>query len=155
MKTMNKLIKYLFFILICFGIFFIESFMGIKMNQEISEESKMLHKFIAKEGPRLEKKYSMSQVGSGGGIREGIWLISMSFNRYDSYLSEEEARKLIINCVNDCLEAVNHDEDLKPFLKVYPFTAKNVDLSIINYRKDRRVVFYPYIAVIDSFRRKN
>ena len=127
---MNKLIKCLFFILICFGIFFIEPSIGTKMNQEVSEESRMLHKFIAKEGPRLGKKYSMSLVGTGGGIREGIWLISMSFNRYDSFLSEEEARKMIINCVNDCLEAVNHDEDLKPFLKVYPFTAKNLDLTI-------------------------
>lgn len=140
---MKKIIIFLFF-LICCGIFFLALFEG--MGENFPEVDKALYKFIAKEGRTLGKKYNMSLIGKGGGAKEKkLWLISMSFNRYDSYLSEEEARNLIIKCVDDCLQSINQDNELREFLYVYPFSPKNLNISIYNYKKDRGDIFYPNI----------
>jgi hypothetical protein len=114
-----------------------------KMVQGQSEFGKMLYSFVAKTGKRLAKKYGMSTSGAGGAAREdGIWLMSIAFDRHGDPICEAEARKLIISCVNDFLEAVNKDETLKPFLKNYPFTAKNLELRIFNYDKDHVLHYF-------------
>ena len=118
------------------GALSMESFISKERNPQKSAASQILNDFIVQTGKKLGQKYNMSQNCIGGGIDNGIWLMCFGFQRYDSYLTEEDARKLIIDCVNDCLEAVNHDEKLRPFLKVFPFTAKNLKFTIFNYDKE-------------------
>jgi hypothetical protein len=138
-------------ILILIALMTISFSMEPKMDQGQSEHGKMLYSFVAKTGKKLAKKYGMSTSGAGGGAREdGIWLMSLAFYRYGKPLTEEEARKLIISCVDDFLEAVNHDEELKPFLKDYPFTAKNLSLTIYNYDKNQILHYFPYIAIVTN-----
>lgn len=119
-------------------------------NQGLDEESKRLYGFVAKEGKRIGKKYHMSQCGVGGGADPKIWLMSLSFQRFGSPLTEEEARKLIISCLNDYLGAVNNDESIRPYLKNYPFTSKNISLKIFNYYLDRSDVYHPYIGTVTA-----
>ena len=69
-------------------------------------------------------------------------------------LTEQEARKLIINCVDDFLEAVNNDEQLRPFLRDFPFTAKNLDLTILNFDKNQELHSFPFIAIVTDSRGK-
>jgi hypothetical protein len=148
LKTLKACIP---IILILIGLLTISLSMDRKMDQGLSEHGKMLYSFVAKTGNKLEKKYGMSPCGIGGGAKEdGIWLMALSFDRYGDPLTEAEARKLIINCVDDFLEAVNNDEQLKPFLKEYPFTAKNLDLTIYNYDKGQVLNYFPYIAIVTN-----
>ncbi len=123
-----------------------------KMGQGgLSEQSKMLYGFIGKTGKKIGKKYGMSLSGNGGGAKaDGIWLMSISFRRYGSPINEKEARSLLIHCVEDFLEAVNNDEQLRPFLKDYPFKAKNLELTIINFDKDQFLHTFPNIAVVSN-----
>lgn len=117
---------------------------------DLSDESKMLYSFITREGKRLGEKYNMSLCSIGGGTDKGIWLMSFDFQRYGSLLTEKDARELIIKCLNDYLKVVNRDEKLRPFLKEYPFEAKNIEMGIFNYEVDKKDVYHPYIRVVAS-----
>lgn len=143
-------------LLICIGLFAMSCSMDLDMNQELSDQGKMLYGFVGREGKLLGKKYDMSQVSVGGGAKEdGIWLMSLDFQRYDVPLNEEEARKLIINCLHDYLEAVNRDEKLRPFLKIYPFKPENIDIGIFNFDPiSRKESFYPNITVVTAYEGK-
>jgi hypothetical protein len=76
--------------------------------------------------------------------------MSLDFQRYGPPLTEEEARKLIISCLDDYLAVVNKDEDIRSYLKNYPFTPKNIDLGIFNYYPDRTDVYHPYIGTVTA-----
>lgn len=118
-----------------------------EMDAGLSKEDQMLYRFINRQGKCLEQKYQMRQSSVGlGGVQ--VWLMALSFHRFGIPLTEKEARKLIINCVDDFLEAVNSDEQVRPFLKDYPFTAKNVNLKILNYDKNHDPHYFPSIALV-------
>lgn len=117
----------------------------------LSKSDKIFYGFIEREGDIIGKKYQMNLSGVGGGIdKEGIWLVSPHFKRMGFELSEEEARKLIISCVNDYLLVVNSDEKIRPFLKVYPFGPENIDITIFNSKIDGKKIYDPYIGVISA-----
>jgi hypothetical protein len=96
----------------------------------------------------------MKQFGNGLAGMDKIWQIALDFERYGDPLTEEEARKLIVNCVNDFLTAVNNNQQLKPLLRDYPFTANNIDLTIFNYDKNRSLYQYPSIAIVNASKGK-
>ncbi len=118
--------------------------------QGLSDEDKMLYQFINRQGQIIGKKYQMRQSGNGLGGMDKVWLMCISFHRYGDPLSEKEARSLLIHCVEDFLAAVNSDEQLKPFLRDYPFTAKNLNLAILNFDKDHIVHYFPHISVASN-----
>jgi hypothetical protein len=154
-NNLFKVLKvFLPFILLLVGIAVISLERGSKMDQGLSDEDKMLYHFINRQGKILGNKYQMRQSGNGLGGKDKVWLMSISFDRYGSPMNEKEARILLIQCVEDFLEAVNNDEQLKPFLKDYPFTAKNLDLTIINFDKDQVIDYFPNIAVVSNSRGK-
>jgi hypothetical protein len=147
MKFINVLLAVFFLVI---STIFLESFKEKKMYPQKSTESQISDNFIVQTGKKLGQKYDMIQNCIGGGVDNGIWLMSFGFKRYNSYLTEEDARKLIIECVNDCLEAVNQDEKLRPFLKVFPFTAKNLDFTIFNYDKQGNDIDHPLIKTVSN-----
>ena len=128
--------------------------MSKEMNSGLSKEDKMFYGFVNREGALLGKKYHMSQcgVGGGGAGKEGVWLMALAFQRFGPLLTEEEARKLIISCLDDFLTSVNKDEEIRPFLKNYPFTSKNTELVIHNYNVDGYVIYHPYISTVAANR---
>jgi hypothetical protein len=124
------------------------------MYQGLSEQSKMLYRFINRQGQILGKKYQMRQSGNGLGAMNKVELMCISFDKYGAPLNEKEARSLVIHCVEDFLEAVNSDEQLRPLLKDYPFTAKNLDLGIFSFDKDQSLHIFPNIAVASNYKGK-
>ena len=84
----------------------------------LPDEATMLYGFIQQEGKRIGEKYNMSLCAVGGGVdhlENKINLMSPGFQRIGPELTEGEARKLIIQCLDDYLSAVNGDEKLRPF----------------------------------------
>lgn len=136
-------------ILIVIGLLNASFSMDAKMEQGLSEDSKMLYGFINREGKKLAIKYHMIQSGIGIGGMDKVWLMQLTFDRHNSLLNEEEARKLIVNCVNDFLEAVNNEKELKPFLENYPFIAKNLKVSIHNWDHGHYAI-EPYIITVSE-----
>lgn len=120
-------------------------------GEELPDEDQMLYGFIAKTTAVIGKKYDLSLTGvGGGGDEEGIYLMTVGFGRYGPPLTQQEARALLVRCVNDFLQAANSDPKLRPYLKCYPFTIQHLRLSIVNHYADGRDVFDPYIRTMSA-----
>ncbi len=104
--------------------------------------------------PTLAKKYKMTLCGSGGGMPDGIVdMLALSFESYRS-LSIEEARPILVDCINTYVNAVNANQELKPYLKNAPFTAKNIEICIFFYTPQKEIVCDPFLCVANSYRGK-
>jgi len=64
-----------------------------------------------------------------------IQVMFMSFNYYQE-VDLKEARELIIYAVKEYLTAINDNQEVRPYLHDYPFTAKNVGIDIFFYNSD-------------------
>ncbi len=97
---------------------------------------------------RLNKKYGLKLIAIGGGEdKDGVWLLSAMYQRIDSKMTEiEEARKIILDCTEEFLNAANHDAEFRPYMQIYPFTPKNLEISILNYDENHREVHFPFIS---------
>ncbi len=100
----------------------------------------------AKVGKKLSKKHHMNVIGVGGGMMGSVYMIGLSF-QIRHPLEREEARYLIVDCTEELINAVNASEEIRPYLRDYPFTTKNVEIAIFSVQADRKEVFDPYIRV--------
>lgn len=98
-------------------------------------------------GKNLSKKHQMDVIGEGGGMMGSVYMIALSF-QIRHPLDRNEARARIVDCVEELLTAINSNEEIRPFLKNYPFTTKNVQVAIFSVSQDGRSVFDPYITVV-------
>lgn len=131
---------------------------GFSMDQntfdEPNAEEKIIYGVINAVGKNLSAKHQMRQFGNGVSGMDKLWEVALSFERCGSLMSEKEARRLLVSCVNEFIESVNNNHELRPLLKVYPFTAENIDLAIYNYGPNRQNVFHPFISIISASRGK-
>lgn len=102
-------------------------------------------------GKKLSKKHQMDCVGVGGGMMGSVYMIGLSFRVYHP-LERNEARMLVVDCVEELLKAVNRNEEIRPYLQDYPFTTKNVSIAIYSSYPDGRDVFDPYIRVASIYK---
>ncbi len=110
----------------------------------------MTEKLENRVAPLLEKKYKMRLCGSGGGMPDGIVnMLSLSFDSY-RIASIEEARPILVDCVNIYMNAVNADKELKPYLKNAPFTPENIKISIYFNSPQGEEVYDPYLSVAST-----
>jgi len=108
-------------------------------------------RLIIQLGQDLGKKYDMRLSGYGGKFDDGILLISLSFNKYGPGPTIEQARKLIINSLNEVISLVNENKELKPFLKTFPFTIENLDLDIGHFDEHGREIKPPYLVDVSAW----
>lgn len=98
-------------------------------------------------GKNLAKKHHMDLVGKGGGMIDCVREISLSF-QVRRILSQDEARWIVIDSVEELLKAFNENEDIRPHLLNYPFTTKNVSVKIFISNPDSSSVYYPNICIV-------
>ncbi|HNA62248.1 MAG TPA: hypothetical protein PKW79_04150 [Rhabdochlamydiaceae bacterium] len=99
---------------------------------------------VAKE---IHRTTGLKLMGTGGGLIDQINRLGMSFARYGD-LSMEEARELLVYCIEEYLEAINANEKIRPHLCCYPFTPNNVEIIIFIYREDRRRPPVGFLTVV-------
>lgn len=68
--------------------------------------------------------------GTGGGMPYNVESIFVSFISLEP-ASINKARELELFCINKLLRIVNNSKKLRPYLSDYPFTYKNIDISIV------------------------
>ncbi len=110
----------------------------------------MANEISAKVAKKLIKKHQMDLIGVGGGMMGSVYMIGLSFQIHHP-MDRNEARVRIVDCVEELLAAVNANEEIRPFLKDYPFTTKNVHLAIFSNYADGREVFDPYIRAVTVY----
>ena len=78
---------------------------------------------------KLAKRYNMRVIGIGGGLAGGVNRLGLSF-QIRGPLSKEQLRAIIVDCVEEYLLPINTNERLRPSLKIYPFTADQIEIEI-------------------------
>lgn len=114
----------------------------------------MSEKIEAKVATLLEKKYKMSVCGTGAAMPDGI--LSSLILCFDSYLSLriEEARPILVDCVNTYVNAVNANNEIKPYLKTAPFSAENIQINIFFRTSKGESVTEPNLCVATALHGK-
>ncbi|WP_420421708.1 hypothetical protein [Simkania sp.] len=102
---------------------------GAKMEYVIPEYEKISDEITARTAKKLSRKYQLDPIGSGGSMMHDVEMLALSFNCYRS-LSINESRELVINCVNEYIKSINENEDIRPYLHDYPFSAQNIQIKI-------------------------
>jgi len=78
---------------------------------------------------QLKKEKCLHFAGYGGARMYDVEKLNLSLDYYES-LNIEQARKLIVYCANKFLDNINNSEKVRPYLRNYPFTSKNITLAI-------------------------
>lgn len=84
---------------------------------------------------KINHQTGLKLIGTGGGMINQINFMAMSFSHYGD-LSIEEARELLVYCVEEYLNAINADEKIKPHLVRYPFTPREIEVNIFIRKQD-------------------
>lgn len=152
---MNFLLLFKMVLLILFcGFLTIGFSMDQHMLNELGDKHKIIYGAINSAGKSLSAKHRMRQMGNGVGAMDKLWLASLDFENHDLLMTEQEARCLIVSCVNEFIEALNNSRELRPFLKVYPFTAENIELAVYNCGSAQQDAIHPFISIVSMSRGK-
>lgn len=134
------------FLLGCAPLVPLFAFLGFRDDQ-------LVYDSMLKSIKPIERKYQISSVGTGitaGGEGEGFKVLSITLQRCGKKMGKEEARELIISVVDEFIAELNKDVTIKPFLKDFPLSYKNVDVTIVNYDELGADVYHPFIGGITA-----
>ncbi len=107
-----------------------------------------LVKEITKEYEKQEcKKHGLLLVGSGSAIPDQIHAFILHFFSYQK-LNQDEARKLVVDLVNELILKVNQNEKIQKYLINTPFNEKNYELLISIVDSNNKTIAEPYVGEI-------
>jgi hypothetical protein len=110
---------------------------------------KIADAITANTAKKLEEQKKLYLIGTGGGMMHDIQAMHMSFQFFHE-VDLQEGRELIVYAVREYLSDINNNEEVRPYLHNYPFTAKNVEIMIFVYGPDRRELPPEKIGCITS-----
>lgn len=94
----------------------------------------------------LSKRHKMTNIGKGGGLANCVNTLSLSF-QIKVTLTKEQLREKLIDCEEEFLKAINANEEIRPYLKNYPFRTNEIDITIYVVDNCGREVYDPHIGV--------
>lgn len=94
----------------------------------------------------LAKKYKMRLCGVSEGVMYNINLMGLSFE-INRKISKNDTRVLLVNCANDFLKIINENEEIRPYLKIYPFDTKHIEVVIFAGPLNTGTVYHPDLVV--------
>jgi hypothetical protein len=104
------------------------------------------HEIRADVAAKLTERYNMGIIGISGGMIDKVNVIGLSFQILGP-LSKEKLREILVDCVEEFLTSINEDEEIRPFLKNFPFTEQEIVINIFIVDKAGRNVYDPDIMV--------
>lgn len=96
---------------------------------------------------QLCQKYNMEPCGIYDQAFDGIIEAIGADFEINKILSKDEIRKILVDCTEEFLKEMNANKEIRPELKTYPCTAKNVRISIFITDPSREKTYDPNIAV--------
>lgn len=96
---------------------------------------KIADRLTEKIAEKLKEQKKLQLVGTGGKMMKDIQAMDMSFHFYQE-VDLKTGRDLVVSAVDEYLNGINNNKELKPYLHEYPFTAKNVEILIWIYKSD-------------------
>ena len=78
---------------------------------------------------QLKMEKNLFPFGTGSGMMDEIWMLALAF-QYFNLVEIDQARELLMSAGTVFINIINSKEQIRPFLKNYPFTPKNVEIQI-------------------------
>lgn len=130
-------------------IFLLLSSCGYEAKQNILPPNKesLANIITARVAKNIKAESKLYPCGSGGRVREHVERLALAFNYYEP-LDIDSGRELLIYAAEKYKAALNSDEEIRPFLKNYPFENKNVEVVIYIQKPDGHDFGYNKLCVI-------
>lgn len=87
----------------------------------------------------------LAVFGSGGAMQNDVEVIKLAYFS-EKRVDVDGARKILISVATRLIDRVNSSEAIRPYLHNYPFTEKNINLSISFVGKNFEEPPPPWIA---------
>lgn len=78
---------------------------------------------------KMKMEKGLIPCGIGSGMMHQIRMLALAFDYYKE-IDIDEARELLIAAGSEFLKTINSNEKIRIFLDQYPFTPKNIEISI-------------------------
>lgn len=118
---------------------------------ERSKHEKIADKLSAKISKEIQQKFHVIQDGYGGGMYGTINLICLSYQYRKPAITQDEARNLIVPIIQLFLQRINENEEIRPYLKNYPFQVENIEVSISIHDYEGNMLVDPSIALVSNY----
>jgi hypothetical protein len=112
-----------------------------------ADHIKFSDKVVSAYSKDIKSRYNLQLDGSGGAMMEDIKEVSLMYHSYQT-LKLEQARIMIVDCAENLLNRINSDLKIRPYLHNYPFTIKNIELTLGFYDHKGGFVKDEYIASV-------
>ncbi len=93
---------------------------------------------------KLQQVHQIIPIGEG--MRGKFLGLDISF-QIRRQMSKEEARRLLLICAQEFMDDINSNEELRPYLKEYPFTFANVGIRFYLRDSNGRDLYHHDICV--------
>ncbi len=93
------------------------------------EYVRLAYEIMQNTANELQNAKKLKLVGFGGGMMYEIENLHLSFLSFDNQ-KLFQARDLIVFSIRLFLKNINTNEKIRPYLKSYPFTSKNISIFI-------------------------
>ena len=103
----------------------------------------IIHKFAVLE----KQKNNLEVEKTGSFIPKNIKKFLVCFRCYEK-MTQDQSRILVMTCVNDILDLINDDLEIRPYLQDYPCTAYNIELLFVFADQNNKCAEPPFIALI-------
>lgn len=84
---------------------------------------------------KLLAEKNLHLIGSGGQMMEEVKILRMKFD-YPEEVDLSAARSLITSAIECYLNEINQNQEIRKYLKNYPFTARNIQIGIYIHKPD-------------------
>lgn len=98
---------------------------------------------------KLAKRHNMNIFGIGGGMADCVNFLGLDF-LIQGPLSKEQLRRILIDSVQELLKAVNGNEEIRPYLKNYPFTEREISVTLFIKDPNGKKIYDPEIGVASA-----
>lgn len=96
----------------------------------------------------VKAKYGMFATGDGGSFMEKINSVFLSFSTLEKEYDVDQARVLMVNCVEEYLFRINEDEKVRPYLNHFPFSSLGIEFQIAFYERSSKRVKFGYVGLV-------
>ncbi|WP_213158335.1 hypothetical protein [Parachlamydia sp. AcF125] len=111
------------------------------------EAEKFVSCILAKTAEIIQKKYNLKSCGQGATMPGGhIQEVRLCFDTKYPF-TKEELRKILIESASTLLKGINENKEIQKFIKVKPFSVKNVEITIYNHDQKGRGLHDPQISI--------
>jgi len=99
---------------------------------QVSAREQKIDAVTAQAGRKIQQETELRLIGTGGGVigeKKLFHGLAMSFSHYGG-ITMEKGREFVIYCVQEYLSAINGCEEIREELVHYPFTPRDVEITL-------------------------